>query len=80
MSKKYIVADGKAISTKEGIIIAKQEVKEELLNGNVEELLKKGIIKELDSKAKEEIAKEESSEKAEEKKEAEKVKSGASKK
>jgi hypothetical protein len=73
---KYIVADGKSISTKAGIITEKQEVKEELLNGNAKALLEKGIIKELNAKTKDE----ETEEKAEEKKEVEKAKSGASKK
>ncbi|WP_432631794.1 hypothetical protein [Brachyspira sp.] len=49
MSKKYIVEKGKAISTKEGVINENQEVKEELLNGNAEALLKAGIIREIDA-------------------------------
>lgn len=49
MSKKYIVEKGKAISTKEGVISENQEVKEELLNGNTEALIKAGIIREIDA-------------------------------
>lgn len=49
MSKKYIVEKGKAISTKEGVISENQEVKEELLNGNAEALIKAGIIREIDA-------------------------------
>lgn len=46
MSKIYIVADGKSISTREGVIGEGKQVKEELLNGNVDALLKAKIIRE----------------------------------
>lgn len=44
MGKIYIVADGKSISTREGVIGEGKTVKEELLNGNVDALLKAKII------------------------------------
>lgn len=46
MGKIYIVADGKSISTREGVIGEGKPVKEELLNGNVDALLKAKIIRE----------------------------------
>lgn len=46
MGKIYIVADGKSISTREGVIGEGKTVKEELLNGNVDALLKAEIIRE----------------------------------